>query len=148
MQTSDEGLAAIAEHEGLRLVAYPDPGSVDGLPWTIGYGHTRGVQRGDRCTPEQAMQWLREDVQDAEEAVNRRVKVPLTQSQFDALVSFVYNLGETAFAGSTLLRMLNSGDYVGAAVQFERWNKNDGRVLSGLVRRRKDERDLFETGMA
>ena len=156
MHTSDEGLEFIAEHEGLRLVAYPDPGSVDGHPWTIGYGHTLGVKRGDTCTKEQAMEWLREDVREAEAAVNRLVKVPLTQGQFDALVSFVFNVGadedtDTLAEGlgdSTLLRMLNSGDYVGAAVQFDRWNKNDGKVMAGLTRRRKDEREMFETGLA
>lgn len=156
MQTSEEGLALIKEHEGVRLHAYPDPGSVDGNPWTIGYGHTRGVKRGDTCTLEQADAWLREDVRAAEAAVLRLVKVPLTQSQFDALVSFVFNVGadedtDTVAEGlgdSTLLRMLNSGDYHGAAVQFERWTKNDGRVMAGLVRRRKSERDLFETGLA
>lgn len=148
MRTSDSGLEFIRHHEGLETKAYPDPGSDDGHPWTIGVGHTRGVKKGDTCTIEQAMEWLREDVRDAEAAVLRLVDVPLSQDQFDALVSFVFNVGAGALEKSTLLRMLNSMDYFGAAVQFERWNKNDGRVMAGLTRRRKEERDLFETGSA
>jgi lysozyme len=148
MRTSDSGLEFIRHHEGLETRAYPDPGSADGHPWTIGVGHTRGVKKGDTCTVEQAMVWLREDVRDAEAAVLRLVKVPLSQDQFDALVSFVFNVGAGALEKSTLLRMLNSSDYFGAAVQFERWNKNDGRVMAGLTRRRKEERDLFEVGHA
>ena len=156
MQISEAGLELLKEHEGLVLHAYPDPGSVDGNPWTIGYGHTRGVKRGDVCTAEQADAWLREDVQAAEAAVERLVKVPLTQGQFDALVSFVFNLGadedaDTAAEGlgdSTLLRKLNAGDYEGAARQFPLWNKNDGRVMAGLTRRRLHEQRLFESGWA
>jgi lysozyme len=148
MRTSDSGLEFIRHHEGLETRAYPDPGSADGHPWTIGVGHTRGVKKGDTCTVEQAMVWLREDVRDAEAAVLRLVKVPLSQDQFDALVSFVFNVGAGALEKSTLLRMLNSSDYFGTAVQFERWNKNDGRVMAGLTRRRKEERDLFEVGHA
>lgn len=156
MQTSDRGLEFIKHHEGLETKAYPDPGSADGHPWTIGVGHTKGVKKGDTCTVAQAMEWLREDVRTAEAAVLRLVKVPLTQAQFDALVSFVFNVGadedaDTLAEGlgdSTLLRMLNSGDYFGAAVQFDRWNKNDGRVMAGLTTRRKAERDMFETGLA
>jgi lysozyme len=148
MRTSDMGLAMIRHHEGCETEAYPDPGSDDGHPWTIGVGHTQGVKKGDTCTVAQATEWLREDVHDAEAAVLRLAKVPLTQAQFDSLVSFVFNVGTKAFADSTLLRMLNSGDYFGAAVQFERWNKNDGRVMAGLTRRRKAERDVFENGYA
>ena len=148
MRTSDAGLDLIKHHEGVETEAYPDPGSDDGRPWTIGVGHTKGVKKGDTCTVAQAMAWLREDIQDAEAAVLRLVKVPLTQAQFDSLVSFVFNVGSGALEKSTLLRMLNSGDYFGAAVQFERWNKNDGRVMAGLTRRRKEERNLFENGYA
>lgn len=93
MQTSDRGLEFIKHHEGLETKAYPDPGSADGHPWTIGVGHTKGVKKGDTCTVAQAMEWLREDVRTAEAAVLRLVKVPLTQAQFDALVSFVFNVG-------------------------------------------------------
>jgi lysozyme len=148
MRTSDKGLEFIKHHEGLETKAYPDPGSADGHPWTIGVGHTNGVKKGDTCTVEQAMAWLREDVQGAEAAVSRLVKVPLTQDEFDALVSFVFNVGAGAFEKSTLLRMLNDEDREGAAAQFDRWNKNDGKVMAGLTRRRKDEREMFETGLA
>jgi lysozyme len=148
MRTSDKGLEFIKHHEGLETKAYPDPGSADGHPWAIGVGHTNGVKKGDTCTVEQAMAWLREDVQGAEAAVSRLVKVPLTQDEFDALVSFVFNVGAGAFEKSTLLRMLNDEDREGAAAQFDRWNKNDGKVMAGLTRRRKDEREMFETGLA
>ncbi len=142
--TSDGGLALIKASEGLETEAYPDPGNrVTGEPWTIGYGHTRGVRRGDTCTEEQATEWLREDLQTAEGAVRRLVGVPLSQGQFDALASFVFNVGPSAFGNSTLLRLLNADDAVGAAEQFKRWNRGADGVLPGLVTRRAAERDLF-----
>jgi lysozyme len=142
--TSDRGLDLIKISEGLETEAYPDPGNrVTGEPWTIGYGHTRGVRRGDTCTEAQATDWLREDLQAAEGAVRRLVDVPLTQGQLDALVSFVFNIGPAAFGNSTLLRLLNSGDAAGAAGQFKRWNRGADGVLPGLVTRRAAERDLF-----
>jgi lysozyme len=141
---SDAGLALVKRFEGLETVAYPDPGNrVTGEPWTIGYGHTRGVRRGDTCTEEQATAWLREDLQAAEGAVKHVVDVVLTQGQFDALVSFVFNCGAAAFGNSTLLRLLNGGDRTGAAEQFKRWNRGADGVLPGLVTRRAAERDLF-----
>lgn len=140
MKTSDRGLALIREFEGLRLTAYQDAVGV----WTIGYGTTRGVKKGQKITDAQAEELLREDVARFEPEVLRLVKVPLSQSQFDALVSFAYNLGSKNLGGSTLLRMLNAGDYKGAAGQFERWNKAGGKVLAGLTRRRAAERKLFE----
>jgi lysozyme len=142
MKTSDEGRERIAAHEGLRLVAYPDPGT-GGDPWTIGVGHTGGVRPGDRITREQAMRYLAEDLATAEAAITAAVRVPLTQNRFDALVSLVFNIGAGAFRSSTLLRLLNMGDYAGAAAQFLRWNKAGGREMPGLTRRRADERDLF-----
>lgn len=142
--TSDRGIALIKEFEGLETTAYPDPGNpATGEPWTIGYGHTRGVRRGDTCTEEQATEWLREDVRGAEGMVRNLVDVMLTQNQFDALVSFVFNVGATAFGNSTLLRLLNQWNYEGAADQFKRWNRGASGVLPGLVRRRDAERDLF-----
>jgi lysozyme len=92
----------------------------------------------------QAAGWLRADAQEAVDAVNRLVTVPLNQSQFDALVDFVFNLGAGAFSTSTLLRLLNGGDYAGAAGQFGRWNKDNGKVVAGLTRRRAAEAKLFE----
>lgn len=142
MKISATGLEIIKASEALRLVAYrPTPTDV----WTIGWGHTHGVRPGDRCTPAQADQWLAEDCFDAEFEVEEHVTVPLSQSQFDALVSFTYNCGGENLAHSTLLRLLNAGDYAGAAAQFPRWNKDNGKVLPGLVIRREKERHLFLT---
>lgn len=153
MRLSDAGLAALKSHEGLRLEAYPDPGSKDGKPVTIGYGSTRRAdggewQLGGRITEPEAAELLRRDVAGTEAAVSRLVRVPLTQAQFDALVSFVYNVGAGSFESSTLLRLLNAGDYAGAAAQFGRWVYNDGRVLPGLQRRRAAEAALFASGAA
>lgn len=142
--TSDAGLALIKAAEGLETAAYPDPGNrVTGEPWTIGYGHTRGVRRGDTCSEEQATVWLREDLHAAEGAVRHLVDVPLSQGQFDALASFVFNVGPSAFGTSTLLRLLNGGDAAGAAEQFKRWNRGADGPLPGLVIRRAAERTLF-----
>jgi lysozyme len=139
---SERGLAIIREFEGLRLKAYPDPAS-GGDPWTIGYGHTLDVEPGDTCTLEEAEQWLLDDCADAEVAILRHVKVPLSQGQLDALISFVFNLGAGNFAKSTLLRKLNAGDYVGAWQEFGRWNNAAGKVMPGLTRRRAAEAKLF-----
>lgn len=141
MHTSQKGLDLIKSFEGLRLSAYKD---VVGVV-TIGYGTTSGVKMGDTITKERAEELLREDVARFEAQVLRLVKVPLTQGQHDALVSFVYNLGAGNLSNSTLLRLLNAGDYAGAAAQFDRWNKAGGKVLAGLVRRRAAERALFES---
>ena len=144
LRTSGAGLALIKISEGLEIEAYPDPGNrVTGEPWTIGYGHTRGVRRGDTCSEAQATEWLREDLHGAEAAVRHLVDVPLTQGQFDALTSFVFNIGAGAFGGSTLLRLLNAGDVAGAADQFKRWNRGADGPLPGLVTRRAAERALF-----
>lgn len=145
MKTSDVGLALITEFEGLMLDAYPDPAS-GGDPWTIGVGHTKGVHPGMKITREQAMDFLREDVADAERGVNRLVKVPLSQHQFDALVSFTFNLGEGNLSQSTLLKLLNSGQYNSVGAQFLRWNRGPKGPMPGLTRRREAEKKLFETG--
>ena len=141
MTYSEEGLQLTEKFEGLRLTAYKD--SV-GVP-TIGYGHTRGVAMGMTCTQEQAEQWLQEDVQIAVDAVNRLVTVELTQNQFDALVDFTFNLGVGSLQRSTLLKLLNAGNYSGAAGEFAKWNKAGGQVLAGLTKRRQAERDLFNS---
>src|SRR5215207_9583173 len=120
MKTSSKGLELIRFFEGLVLKAYPDPGS-GAEPWTIGYGKTIGVTPGMTCTQAQADAWLAWDVARFERAIERLVKVPLTQSQFDALVSFTFNVGERAFARSTLLRRLNAGAYAEIATQIKRW---------------------------
>jgi lysozyme len=143
MQYSLDGLHLTEDSEGVRLTAYPDPGT-GGYPWTIGYGHTRGVQPGDTCTQEQAEQWLREDIAEAVAAVNRLVKVPLTQHEFDALVDFTFNVGEVNFANSTLLKDLNAGYTQLAANEFKRWDMAGGAHLAGLAHRRAEEDALFE----
>jgi len=148
MKLSERGLTAIKGHEKLRLKAYPDPGSVNGLPVTIGYGSTRRMdgspwQLGDVITEAEAVELLARDTQEAQDAVNRLVAVPLRQGQFDSLVSFTMNVGQGAFADSTLLRLLNEGDYNGAEMQFQRWNLNDGTVMAGLTNRRKAEAAMF-----
>lgn len=128
--------------EGLSLIAYPDP-ATGGVPWTLGYGHTKGVKEGDTCTKEQAVAWLREDVQSALSEVHRDVKVHLTDEQLAALVDFVFNVGGTNFLHSTLLRKLNNGDYEGAADEFEKWDMAAGKHMAGLLRRRHAEAELF-----
>lgn len=138
---SDQGLAAIKQHEGLVLTAYPDP-ATGGEPWTIGYGHTGGVRRGDRITEAQADAFLRSDIARFEAAVNRLAPTT-TQGQFDALVSFAFNLGEKALADSTLLRLHNAGDHAGAKAQFGRWVNAAGKQMPGLVRRRAAEAALY-----
>lgn len=139
MYYSDNGYKFTEKHEGCRLVAYRDTGGV----WTIGYGHTKGVKEGDVITAQQADQFLHEDVAEAVMNVNNLVTMPVTQNQFDALVDFTFNVGVKAFSGSTLLKLLNSGDYKGASLQFARWKYDNGKEVAGLIARRKDEADLF-----
>jgi len=135
-----KNIGIIKKHEGLRLEAYlPTKNDV----WTIGYGHTHTTKQGMVITEAQAEALLRKDVAWVEKAINRLVVVPLTQNQFDALASLVFNIGEGGFSTSTLLRLLNSGDYAGAANQFHRWNKQKGVALKGLTIRRKEEMELF-----
>ena len=142
MNTSQAGIDAIKDYEGVRLKAYDDGVGV----WTIGVGHTKGVHRGDVITMDEVDKFLRDDLEDAERTVNSRVTAPLAQGQFDALVSFVFNVGSGAFMASTLLKKLNARDYDGAADEFLRWNKAGGRVLAGLAKRRISERMMFLTG--
>ena len=144
MQTSDKGIALIKQFEGCKLTAYQDSVGV----WTIGYGWTQPVEgkpirAGMTIKQETAERLLKTGLVSYESDVSRLVKVGLTQGQFDALVSFTYNLGARSLSTSTLLRKLNAGDYAGAADEFLRWNKAGGKVLNGLTRRREAERDLF-----
>ena len=144
MQTSDKGIALIKQFEGCKLTAYQDSVGV----WTIGYGWTQPVdgkpiRAGMTIKQETAERLLKTGLVSYEIDVSRLVKVSLTQGQFDALVSFTYNLGARSLSTSTLLRKLNAGDYAGAADEFLRWNKAGGKVLSGLNRRREAERALF-----
>lgn len=151
MKTSQNGYELIKAFEGLHKVksdgmvrAYRCPAG----KWTIGWGHTKSVKSGMTATPAECEEFLRLDVEDVEYTVNKKVNVPITQNQFDALVSFVFNVGAGNFERSTLLRKLNTEDYDGAAAQFVRWNKArvEGELvtLSGLTRRRTAEAALFE----
>ena len=151
MKTSENIRKFIKNFEGLRLNAYLCPARV----WTIGYGHTGSeVKKGLVITKEQAEKYFREDVAIHENNVSRLVKVPLTQNRFDALVSFEYNVGYGNFANSTLLRLLNAKKYAQAAEQFTRWvyttvsvnGKPKSVALSGLVNRRKREKEIFLNG--
>ena len=139
MKTSKNGLNIIKKSEGLRLNSYKCPADV----WTIGYGHTKGVKRGQKITEAKATEYLKGDVGVAERAISMSVKADVTQNQYDALASFILNVGAGAFKKSTLLRKLNKGDYLGAADQFKRWKRGGGKVLKGLVRRRAEEAALF-----
>lgn len=143
MTISKQGLDLVKSFEGLYLDAYRDEVGV----WTIGYGHT-GLQHRDGTvfsgrviTRAKADELLAYDMHQFEQRANTLVTVPLTQSQFDAIVSFDFNTG--GLAKSTLLKLLNKGDFFGAAGEFDKWNKAGGTVLKGLTRRRHAERDLF-----
>ncbi len=133
------GRALVRSHEGLRLEAYQDGAGV----WTIGYGHTEGVKPGDAIGAEQAEQLLEADLVAAETAVSRLVKVPLTDNQFSALVSFVFNEGEGAFARSTLLQKLNEGGYGLVPACLKSWVFGGGKMQPGLVKRRAAEAALW-----
>lgn len=138
LSLSAAAFVGIAVHEGYRDTAYlPTPNDVP----TIGFGTTQGVKPGDKITVERALIRALQDTEKFSGAVKRCVKVPLYQHEFDSLVSFSYNVGEGAFCGSTLVRLLNEGRYEEACRQMDRWVYQKGRVLPGLVKRRADERD-------
>ena len=141
LSLSAAGLVGIVAWEGYRGEAYiPVPGDVP----TIGFGTTEGVRMGDTITPPKALERALTDVQKFEGALKRCVKVPLHQHEYDAFVSLAYNIGEHAFCNSTLVRLLNAGDYAGACAQISRWNRAGGRVVQGLVNRRAAERAKCE----
>jgi lysozyme len=144
MKTSNKGLSLIKEFEGLELAAYLCPANV----WTIGYGHTSAagppaVRSGMRVTKAEADEILRRDLVRYENGVKKLVKVPLNQSQFDALVSFCYNVGEGALGKSTLLKKLNRGEYAAIPAELMKWTRGGGKELPGLVRRRRAEAKLW-----
>ena len=148
MRVSEAGMRLIKESEGCVLKAYPDP-ATGGEPFTIGYGSTGShVYPGKVITQAEADRLLDEDVDLFERGVNRLVNVDLTQGQFDALVCFAFNLGLGALQQSTLLKLLNAGDYEGAAKQFARWDKAAGKVMAGLTKRRQAESELFQSEVA
>ena len=137
---SKTGAEFIASFEGFRADAYWD---LWGQVWTIGYGHTSGVVAGQKVTKAKALKLLQEDAATAARAIRDLVHVRLNQNQFDALVSFVFNLGAGSLAESTLLKKLNKGNYKGAAREFVKWDHAGGEVLAGLTRRREAEAALF-----
>ena len=148
MKISDAGIALIKSVEGLRLEAYPDP-ATGGDPWTVGYGHTGPeVKPGLVISEAEAEALLRADCTWFEECVDAYVIVDLEQNQFDALVSFAFNVGCRALESSTLLKLVNAGNFEAAEGQFSRWNKAGGKVLSGLSARRKQEAELFKSQLA
>lgn len=140
MQPSPWLYAFLKSFEQFRPTAYK-PTRKD--VWTIGYGHTHNVREGDCCTMDDAERFLNEDVRMSVDAVSNFAHIPLTQNQFDALVSFTFNIGAGALATSTLLKKLNAGDISGAAAEFAKWDKQAGVELMGLRRRREAERDHF-----
>ncbi|MBS6673252.1 MAG: lysozyme [Haemophilus paraphrohaemolyticus] len=144
MKTSEKGLQFIRREEGERLTAYAD---IIGV-WTIGVGHTgavdgKPVAKGMVISADKSRELLSADLLKFESAIARLVKVPLKQYEFDALVSLVFNIGETNFARSTLLKKLNTNDFKGAAEQFLAWKNAGGRPVQGLLNRRKREKDMF-----
>ena len=140
MQPSQACIDLVKSSEGCRLTAYRD--SVGVL--TIGYGSTGGITEGQTITQEQADAMLIDDLSAAAEQVTALVMVPLTHGQFDSLCDFVFNLGAGRLRESTLLRLLNAGQYAAAAEQFHLWVMAGGHPLPGLVTRRAAERAMFE----
>ena len=140
MKISQEGISLIKKFEGCELEAYQDAVGI----WTIGYGHIKGVKEGMTITKPQAEEMLVHELVEYEQHVLNQVTISLDQCMFDALVSWTFNLGPTNLSSSTLLKVLNSGDYEGVPAQIKRWSKAGGKVLEGLVRRRQAEALLFE----
>lgn len=148
---SDDCLELVRHFESLLdlrsdgyVYAYLDPVKIPTIGWgTIQYPDGRAVRMGDKITVERADELLRWEIEEKAAGVSAMLKVAVTQNEFDALVSFAYNIGLGAVRKSTLLRKLNAGDKQGAANEFRRWTIAGGKVLRGLVRRRESERRLF-----
>lgn len=140
MKTGNNGIELIKRFEGFYQDAYLCPANI----WTQGYGHTKGIHKNSpRIDEEQAEAFLKEDLQVCESAVARLINIEINQNMFDALVSFVFNLGSGALQRSTLRQKITRYDYEGAANEFTRWNKAGGKVLRGLTLRRLAEKELF-----
>lgn len=143
---SQRGIDLLHEFEGCRLKAYPDPGSRDGTPWTIGWGSTGpDITKGTVWTQEQADERFVKDINTKyAPAVDAAIgDAPTTQNQFDSMVCLTYNIGINGLKRSTVLRKHKAGDHVGAAQAFVMWSKNDGKTMRGLVRRRLAEAALY-----
>ena len=141
MKTSPRGVKLITDFEGFRANAYPDVGSV----WTIGYGFTKGVKKGDKITRAEADARLREELTEYERGVLRACKVEPNQNQFDALVCFAFNVGVAGMSRSSVIKAHNRGDFQAAARAFGLWNRAGGKVWAGLTRRRAAEAALYLT---
>lgn len=139
MKPSKDCVELVKHFEGFESEAYLCPANV----WTIGYGRTRNVQEGDRVSELQAERDLLEELEEFGQQVLGVVQVDLTQSEFDALTSWTYNLGVGNLNSSTLLKKLNAGDKNSVPSEMLRWNKASGKVLAGLTRRRQAEADLW-----
>ena len=140
MKISSDGLELIKHFEGCETTAYQDSVGV----WTIGYGHTKGVEEGQRCSIEDAETMLADEMDEYEGYINNMVKVDLEQHEFVALVAWGYNLGPTNLGESTMLKVLNRGQFDRVPSEMKRWNRAGGQVLEGLVRRRTAESLIFE----
>lgn len=141
---SNNGMKLLEQFEGLRLEAYLDSAGIATIGFgTIKYPNGSKVKLGDKITKTQAKEYKLYDLKEFESTVNTSVPVPLSQNQYDALVSISYNIGSNAFKNSTLLKKLNASDYKGAAEQFLVWNKVNSKRVQGLVNRREAERNLF-----
>lgn len=140
MNIGPAGISLIQSYEKCRLRAYrPTPDDV----WTCGWGSTQGVTEDTVWTQEEADAAFLRDIEWVQDCLDANIHVPITQHETDALASLIFNIGCTAFKVSTLLRLLNQSDFDGAAEQFLRWDKQAGKTLAGLTRRREEERALF-----
>ena len=140
MQISQEGIDLVKKFEGCKLEAYQCAAGV----WTIGYGSTHGVQKGDVWSQEKAEMMLINELEEYGLYVEELVTMPLNQCQYDALTSWTFNLGPSNLKSSTLLMILNQGIYEEIPFQIKRWNKVNGVINDGLIRRREAEALLFE----
>ena len=143
MRTSESGKQFIKDFEGCKLEAYECSGGV----WSIGYGHIRNVQEGDKITNKEANAFLIKDIEMVEHHVNRLINVHLLTNQWDAVVSWCFNLGCGNLRSSTMLRVINAGDIDKVSEQIVRWDKAGGKVVAGLTRRRKAEAELFDNAI-
>lgn len=148
MSALAHAVSLIKRWEGCRLEAYPDP-ATGGDPWTIGWGSTGpGIKKGVRWSQAQADDRLAIDVDRFMKGVRSVLRKPATDAQLGAMTSLAYNIGVGAFKDSTLLRKFNAGDIAGAAAEFPKWCRANGKVMQGLVNRRADEQKVFREGAA
>jgi len=140
MKISEDGLELIKKFEGCETSAYQDSVGV----WTIGFGHTKDVEEGQTCSIEDAESMLADEMDEYEGYINNMVKVDLQQHEFDSLVAWVYNLGPTNLGESTMLKVLNGGQFDRVPNEMNRWTRAGGEILEGLVRRRQAESLMFQ----